>query len=182
MIFSFGILRDNLYVYLVARIMVSQFFMAIFFFSYHRAILEQPKQAILPAEYATIVPAVLFILGQIFVVTSTWQLGITGTFLGDYFGILKDNRVEGYVARLLARISLLKAFFCTVPLSASLSMSCETPCMWEAPYVLALLPFGTSTCDTYLGLALFKFFNWLLFTGMNVRPDYSSQLTSTSST
>ncbi|KIM42001.1 hypothetical protein M413DRAFT_445195 [Hebeloma cylindrosporum] len=75
MIFSFGILRDSLY---------------------HIAILKQPRQAILPAEYATIVPAVLFILGQIFVVTSTWALGITGTFLGDYFGILMDSRVEGF--------------------------------------------------------------------------------------
>jgi methylene-fatty-acyl-phospholipid synthase len=29
-------------------------------------------------------------------VTSTWTLGITGTFLGDYFGILMDSRVEGF--------------------------------------------------------------------------------------
>lgn len=106
MIFSFGILRDNLCVFLASRIMVSQF-SAVVLFSYHQAILEQPQQAILPTEYATIVPAVLFVLGQIFVVTSTWALGITGTFLGDYFGILMDSRVEGYVARLLARESLL---------------------------------------------------------------------------
>jgi len=72
-------------------------------FSYHLAILDQPQQAILPAEYATVVPVVLFVLGQIFVVTSTWALGITGTFLGDYFGILMDSRVEGYVARLVAK-------------------------------------------------------------------------------
>lgn len=38
-----------------------------------------------------IVPAVLVTVGQIFVITSTWQLGITGTFLGDYFGILLDE-------------------------------------------------------------------------------------------
>ncbi|KAF8200304.1 phospholipid methyltransferase-domain-containing protein [Pholiota molesta] len=75
LIFSFGILRDSLY---------------------HRAILEQPQKPILPKEYATIVPAVLFILGQLFVITSTWSLGITGTFLGDYFGILMDHRVEGF--------------------------------------------------------------------------------------
>lgn len=35
-------------------------------------------------------------LGQLFVIASTWQLGITGTFLGDYFGILMDHRVEGF--------------------------------------------------------------------------------------
>ncbi|KAH9476783.1 Phosphatidyl-N-methylethanolamine N-methyltransferase [Psilocybe cubensis] len=74
-IFSFGMLRDSLY---------------------RQALLEQPQQAILPKEYATIVPVVLFVIGQIFVVTSTWALGITGTFLGDYFGILMDQRVEGF--------------------------------------------------------------------------------------
>jgi phosphatidylethanolamine/phosphatidyl-N-methylethanolamine N-methyltransferase len=39
---------------------------------------------------------VLFAVGQTFVITSTWALGITGTFLGDYFGILMDHRVEGF--------------------------------------------------------------------------------------
>ena len=30
------------------------------------------------------------------VLTSYYQLGITGTFLGDYFGILKDEMVTGF--------------------------------------------------------------------------------------
>ena len=72
---------------------------------YHWALLDQPQKAILPKEYATIVPAVLFAVGQLFVVTSTWSLGITGTFLGDYFGILMDHRVEGYVERVLFAIT-----------------------------------------------------------------------------
>ncbi|KAI0826510.1 phospholipid methyltransferase [Trametes gibbosa] len=74
-IFSAGILRDSLY---------------------HRALLEQPTAKILPEPLDTLVPAVLFVLGQVFVVTSTWALGVTGTFLGDYFGILMDHRVEGF--------------------------------------------------------------------------------------
>ncbi|KAH9966179.1 phospholipid methyltransferase [Lactifluus volemus] len=74
-IFSAGILRDHLYL---------------------SALLEQPSARILPSPLDTLVPAVLFILGQTFVVTSTWALGITGTFLGDYFGILMDHRVEGF--------------------------------------------------------------------------------------
>ncbi|OJT06027.1 Phosphatidyl-N-methylethanolamine N-methyltransferase [Trametes pubescens] len=74
-IFSAGMLRDSLY---------------------HRALLEQPQAKLLPAPLDTLVPAVLFGLGQIFVVTSTWALGVTGTFLGDYFGILMDHRVEGF--------------------------------------------------------------------------------------
>lgn len=28
--------------------------------------------------------------------SSTWALGITGTFLGDYFGILMDHKIEGF--------------------------------------------------------------------------------------
>ncbi|CCM05950.1 uncharacterized protein FIBRA_08189 [Fibroporia radiculosa] len=75
LIFSFGMLRDSLF---------------------ERALRDQPKQAILPAPYDTFIPAVLFGVGQTFVVTSTWSLGITGTFLGDYFGILMDHRVEGF--------------------------------------------------------------------------------------
>ncbi|KAI0061290.1 phospholipid methyltransferase [Artomyces pyxidatus] len=74
-IFSAGMVRDHLYL---------------------RAILDQPSKPLLPAPYDTIVPAVLFSLGQTFVVTSTWALGVTGTFLGDYFGILMDHRVEGF--------------------------------------------------------------------------------------
>ena len=64
--------------------------------SYERALKEQPQHAILPAPLNTIVPAILFLVGQTFVITSTYALGVTGTFLGDYFGILMDHRVEGF--------------------------------------------------------------------------------------
>jgi hypothetical protein len=64
--------------------------------SYLSAILEQPSARFLPTPLDTLVPAVLFVIGQTFVVTSTWSLGITGTFLGDYFGILMDARVDGF--------------------------------------------------------------------------------------
>ena len=50
----------------------------------------------LPEPYNKAVAAALFLMGQTFVATSTWALGITGTFLGDYFGILMDHRVEGF--------------------------------------------------------------------------------------
>ncbi|KAA1467054.1 phospholipid methyltransferase [Dentipellis sp. KUC8613] len=74
-IFSAGMLRDHLF---------------------QQALQEQPRIPMLPELYRPIVAASLFLLGQLFVVTSTWQLGITGTFLGDYFGILMDHRVEGF--------------------------------------------------------------------------------------
>ncbi|KAG7087647.1 hypothetical protein E1B28_013595 [Marasmius oreades] len=75
MIFSFGMLRDSLAT---------------------RAMYEQPQVALLPEPYATYVPVALIGVGQLFTITSTWALGITGTFLGDYFGILMDHRVEGF--------------------------------------------------------------------------------------
>ncbi|VDC01223.1 unnamed protein product [Peniophora sp. CBMAI 1063] len=50
---------------------------------------------------STLILVALFGLGQLFVVTSTWALGITGTFLWDYFGILMDARVEGFPSNVL---------------------------------------------------------------------------------
>lgn len=35
-------------------------------------------------------------MGNILVLSSTWALGITGTYLGDYFGILMDAPVTGF--------------------------------------------------------------------------------------
>jgi phosphatidylethanolamine/phosphatidyl-N-methylethanolamine N-methyltransferase len=35
-------------------------------------------------------------MGNVLVLSSTWALGITGTFLGDYFGILMDDMVTGF--------------------------------------------------------------------------------------
>jgi phosphatidylethanolamine N-methyltransferase len=66
--------------------------------------MEQPRKEMLPEPFATLVPAVLFVVGQTFVITSTWALGITGTFLGDYFGIFMDRRVEGSVNCVLRSI------------------------------------------------------------------------------
>lgn len=42
----------------------------------------------MPYNLHIALPVVLFTIGQTLVITSTWALGITGTFLGDYFGIL----------------------------------------------------------------------------------------------
>ncbi|KIY44874.1 phospholipid methyltransferase [Fistulina hepatica ATCC 64428] len=78
LIFSFGCLRDTL-----------------------RALEDQPHRALLPPSLAIIVPAALALVGQVLVLSSTWALGITGTFLGDYFGILMDHRVEGFPFNIL---------------------------------------------------------------------------------
>lgn len=38
----------------------------------------------------------IFGVGQLLVLTSMYQLGVTGTYLGDYFGILMKERVTGF--------------------------------------------------------------------------------------
>eukprot|EP01102_Stenamoeba_stenopodia_P021444 TRINITY_DN8642_c0_g1_i1.p1 TRINITY_DN8642_c0_g1~~TRINITY_DN8642_c0_g1_i1.p1 ORF type:complete len:203 (+),score=42.69 TRINITY_DN8642_c0_g1_i1:176-784(+) len=43
-----------------------------------------------------IVAVLLFSAGSVFVLTSMWRLGVTGTYLGDYFGILMKERVTGF--------------------------------------------------------------------------------------
>ncbi|KAL7810183.1 phospholipid methyltransferase domain-containing protein [Trichoderma gracile] len=74
-IFSLGLLRDWLY---------------------KVALSEQPSHPLLTSLYAQAAGYTLLVVGNVLVVSSTWRLGITGTFLGDYFGILMDEMVTGF--------------------------------------------------------------------------------------
>lgn len=47
-------------------------------------------------DVLTPVAAVLFAVGGLFVLAAFYRLGITGTYLGDYFGILMDERVTAF--------------------------------------------------------------------------------------
>ncbi|GAA5992312.1 hypothetical protein JCM5350_000811 [Sporobolomyces pararoseus] len=74
-IFTLGILRDHLY---------------------QKALSEQPT---LPALHYTefkLLAGFCFAVGGVLVVSSMWALGVTGTYLGDYFGILMDEKVESF--------------------------------------------------------------------------------------
>lgn len=76
-IFSLGILRD---------------------FLYERALRDQPTWDLL-TENSSIVKAlavVFFASGNVLVLSSMWALGVTGTYLGDYFGILMDHIVTDF--------------------------------------------------------------------------------------
>lgn len=63
---------------------------------YKSAIGEQPSHPLLETVYVQAAAYTLLACGNILVVSSTWALGITGTFLGDYFGILMDEMVTGF--------------------------------------------------------------------------------------
>lgn len=67
------------------------------------AILAQPNvsisenlQGFATAEQLRYIGVPFTAIGSIFVMGSFWRLGITGTFLGDYCGILMDEMVEGF--------------------------------------------------------------------------------------
>lgn len=74
-IFSLGILRD---------------------FLYERALRDQPTMPLLLTPPFQVLALVLIASGNILVLSSMWALGITGTYLGDYFGILMDEMVTGF--------------------------------------------------------------------------------------
>ncbi|KAF8902980.1 phospholipid methyltransferase-domain-containing protein [Mucidula mucida] len=97
MIFSFGMLRDHLF---------------------NAALAGQPTS--LPAlakPFDTYLPIALVAAGQILVVSSTWALGVTGTFLGDYFGILMDARVDGFPFNILTNPMYVGSTMCFLGVS-----------------------------------------------------------------
>ncbi|KAI8635672.1 phospholipid methyltransferase [Xylariaceae sp. FL1651] len=74
-IFCLGLIRDGLY---------------------ENALRHQPSYPLLETTEAKYFAYALIASGNILVLSSTWALGITGTFLGDYFGILMDDMVTGF--------------------------------------------------------------------------------------
>ncbi|MCJ1266153.1 Phosphatidyl-N-methylethanolamine N-methyltransferase [Lobaria immixta] len=71
-IFSLGLFRDALY---------------------ERALRHQPID---PTFHHPLPAYALLFLGNLLVLSSTYALGITGTYLGDYFGILMDGPVTSF--------------------------------------------------------------------------------------
>ncbi|KAF4634059.1 hypothetical protein G7Y89_g4065 [Cudoniella acicularis] len=74
-IFSLGIFRD---------------------FLYERALRAQPSHPALENPLASYIAYALLATGNVLVLSSMWALGVTGTYLGDYFGILMDKMVMGF--------------------------------------------------------------------------------------
>lgn len=63
---------------------------------YERALREQPAHPLLLSSLSQSLAVVLIVCGNVLVLSSMWALGVTGTYLGDYFGILMDEMVTGF--------------------------------------------------------------------------------------
>ncbi|KAF5094277.1 hypothetical protein D0Z03_002131 [Geotrichum reessii] len=76
-IFSLGIVRDILY---------------------EKALRDQPAWSFFIDNAEVVKPLSIasFAVGNVLVLSSMWALGVTGTYLGDYFGILMDDIVTGF--------------------------------------------------------------------------------------
>ena len=60
---------------------------------YNQALSDQP---LYPSLHQPLIGYGLIAAGNVLVLSSMWALGVTGTYLGDYFGILMDEKVEGF--------------------------------------------------------------------------------------
>lgn len=59
--------------------------------------MHQPKSPFLEKwPYTDYAAYACLAVGNTLVLSSMWALGITGTYLGDYFGILMDEPVTGF--------------------------------------------------------------------------------------
>ncbi|EDV29686.1 Phosphatidylethanolamine N-methyltransferase [Trichoplax sp. H2] len=65
-------------------------------YRFYDLIEAQPKSDFLDQESFKFIGTALMVVGTILVLTSYWRLGFTGTFLGDYFGILLEERVTTF--------------------------------------------------------------------------------------
>ena len=71
-------------------------------FAFRRAIHEQPTSSILQQPVIYVLGKVLCYVGLILVISSFLRLGIVGTYLGDYFGILMDHKVTAFPFNILS--------------------------------------------------------------------------------
>ncbi|KAH3666830.1 hypothetical protein OGAPHI_003279 [Ogataea philodendri] len=74
-VFTLGLIRDHVY---------------------KEAILEQPTSPLLDVPLVKALGVLSFGVGSVFVSSSMYKLGIVGTYLGDHFGFLKDERITDF--------------------------------------------------------------------------------------
>lgn len=82
--------------------------------SYNAAIASQPSNALLLSPAVKYAGGALFGAGNVLVVSSMWALGVTGTYLGDYFGILMPHIVTGFPFNVVADPMYVGSSMCFV--------------------------------------------------------------------
>lgn len=65
-------------------------------YRYERALRAQPPHPLLQTPSSNYIGYALVASGNVLVLSSMWALGIIGTYLGDYFGILMDHQVTSF--------------------------------------------------------------------------------------
>lgn len=65
-------------------------------YRFEEAISGQPIALAMCTENVRICGTLLIVVGTVLVLSSTWSLGIVGTFLGDYFGLLLNKKVTHF--------------------------------------------------------------------------------------
>eukprot|EP01111_Echinosteliopsis_oligospora_P015932 TRINITY_DN6467_c0_g1_i1.p1 TRINITY_DN6467_c0_g1~~TRINITY_DN6467_c0_g1_i1.p1 ORF type:complete len:203 (-),score=31.00 TRINITY_DN6467_c0_g1_i1:11-619(-) len=73
-------------------------------FVFKNTMQQQPKSDFICESIGLqtrIISIILFGVGTTLVLSSYYQLGITGTYLGDYFGIMMEKKVEGFPFNIL---------------------------------------------------------------------------------
>ncbi|KAJ6516223.1 phospholipid methyltransferase-domain-containing protein [Mycena sanguinolenta] len=80
---------------------------------YRMALHDQPQ---IPLSYAiqTVLAWIIFGTGNLLVAASYFRLGFYGTFCGDYFGILKEERVTSFPYNIMSNPMYIGAELCFV--------------------------------------------------------------------
>ena len=113
--------------------------------SYFRYLIERSTKFDVP-EGAGIVGYVIIGVGLLLVLSSAWSLGFYNTFLGDYFGILMDEKVTGFPFNVLEHPMYWGAFLIylgeaicyasavAILLSVSIGLSYFLAAVFEGPF------------------------------------------------
>ncbi|WRT67587.1 uncharacterized protein IL334_004559 [Kwoniella shivajii] len=102
--------RNKTITKIVGSPLVGTYFLALTIFSisafrdhlFLNAVKNQPSLLELDNTIVKLIAVALFAAGQTFVISSMWALGVTGTYLGDYFGILMTHRVTSFPFNVLS--------------------------------------------------------------------------------
>ena len=98
-----------------------------------------PKAEILGVPGFQFLAAVLLVLGSTLVFSSFIALGITGTFLGDYCGILMKDRVTGFPFNITDN-----------PMYDGSTLNFIGLALWYADSIREFLLFVTLNCDAVI--------------------------------